>query len=168
MKDTHTSKKSHHNLPVAKNDVCYTCKLMNMFKASKAKTVSEYIAAVPDNRKEAIKFLHDLIKKTVPKLKPYFATNMIGYGKFKYIDYKKREGTWPIIALANQKQYISIYVCATDGKQHVAEKYEKDLGKVHIGRSCIRLKKIEDINVKTLQKILKEAEKSPGLVSAKK
>lgn len=140
---------------------------MNMFKESTAKTVSEYIATVPNERKAIITFLHDYIKKTVPKLQPYFANNMIGYGSFAYTNYKKEEGTWPVIALANQKQYVSIYVCATDGKLYLAEKYKKNLGKVSVGKSCIRFKKIEDVDMATLKKVLKEAEKSPGLISGK-
>ncbi len=82
-----------------------------MFKKVKAKTVKEYLSAVPVDRKETIQYLHNFIQKAVPKLKPYFANNMIGYGKFKYSNYKKEIIDWPIIALANQKQYVSVYVC---------------------------------------------------------
>lgn len=141
---------------------------MNMFKKTKAETVKEYIDAVPDNRKEAIETLHAFIQKTVPKLKPHFAYNMIGYGSFPYIDYKKREAEWPVIALANQKNYISVYVCGIKGDKYLAEIYKDELGKVSTGKSCIRFKKLEDLNLKTLGKVLKEAAKSPGLVGAKK
>jgi len=80
---------------------------------------------VPGNRKKDIDFLHDFIQKTVPDLKPYFASNMIGYGSFQYLDSKKQKREWPIIALANQKNYISIYICAIVGKQYAVEKYKK-------------------------------------------
>ena len=79
---------------------------MNMFKHSKAKTIEDYLADLPEDRKEAVNTLHQLIQKAVPNLKPYFATNMLGYGKFEYRNYKKEVIDWPIIALANQKQYI--------------------------------------------------------------
>lgn len=137
---------------------------MNMFKSTKAKTVKEYIASVPEGRKEAITFLHNFIQKAVPKLKTHFANNMIGYGSFPYKNYKKEIIKWPIIALANQKQYISIYVCAVIGGKYVAEKHRAELGKVKVGRSCISFKKIEDVNLLVLKKVLKEAEKHPGLI----
>jgi hypothetical protein len=60
---------------------------MNMFKSSKAKTVEEYIAQMPEERKEAIVFLHAFIQKAAPELKPYFAGNMPGYGSFPYKNY---------------------------------------------------------------------------------
>lgn len=141
---------------------------MNMFAKNEAKSVKEYLLQVPEDRKKDMKFLHDFIQKTVPSLKPHFASNMIGYGSFQYLDSKKQKRDWPIIALANQKNYISIYVCAIEGKQYVSEKYEKELGKVSVGRSCIRLKKTEDVNLDTLQTVLQTAKKNPGLISAAK
>jgi hypothetical protein len=137
---------------------------MNMFKPAKAKTVKEYLAAVPEERKDAVLALHAFIQKTVPKLRPYFATNMIGYGKFKYVNYKKETIDWPIIALANQKQYLSVYVCSIVDGEYVAEKYKKDLGKVKVGKSCISIKKLEDMNLRVFGRILKEATQHPGLI----
>ena len=139
---------------------------MNMFKASKATTVAEYLAAVPAERKATILKLHSFIRKTVPKLKSHFAYNMLGYGSFQSRNYKKEMISWPTIALANQKNYISIYVCSIDEGQYIAEKYKKDLGKVSVGKSCIRFKKFEDINLPALKKVLVSAAKNPGLVGA--
>lgn len=137
-----------------------------MFKEVKAQTVKEYIDSVPEDRREAVMFLHEFIQKTVPSLKPHFASNMLGYGTFKYKNYKKEVIDWPTIALANQKQYISLYVCAVKDKTYIAEVYKDDLGKVSVGKSCIRFKKISDLNLGTVKKVLLAAAKSPGLVGA--
>lgn len=134
-----------------------------MFKATKAKSVKEYLAALPADRKEVVQFLHNLIQKTAPKLKPHFAYNMLGYGSFPYRNHKHEKIEWPVIALANQKNYISLYVCAVKDGKYIAEMHKKDLGKVSVGKSCIRFKKMSDVNLATLKKILKAAEKSPGL-----
>lgn len=139
---------------------------MNMFAKNEAKSVEEYLSKVPDDRKTDIYFLHDFIQKVVPKLKPYFASNMIGYGSFYYLDSKKQKKDWPIIALANQKNYISIYVCAVIEDKAAAEKYTKELGKHTKGISCIRFKKIEETNLETLEIVLKLAEKNPGVAGA--
>jgi hypothetical protein len=135
-----------------------------MFKPTKAKTVKEYLSAVPEDKKETVLALHNFIKKAVPKLTPYFAINMIGYGKFKYLNYKKETIDWPIIALADQKQYISIYVCSIIDRKYVAEKYKAELGKVKVGRSCISFKKLGDVNLPILKRVLKLAAKNPGLI----
>lgn len=136
---------------------------MNMFKPAKATTVKDYIASVPPERRELIEFLHAFIQQTVPGLKPHFASNMLGYGSFSYKNYKKEMIEWPVIALANQKQYVSLYVCAVVDGTYVAEAHAKELGKVSVGKSCIRFKKIEDLNLDALKKVLKIAEKHPGL-----
>ena len=140
--------------------------MANMFKPTKAKNVKEYLASVPEGRKEAMVFLHAFIQKAAPKLKPYFASNMLGYGKFPYQNHKKEMIEWPIVALANQKQYISVYVCAVEDGEYIAEKYKATLGKVSVGKSCIRFKKLEDVNLPALKKVLQKAAKSPGLVGA--
>ena len=137
---------------------------MNMFKPTKAKTLREYIDAVPEGRRETIVALHEFIQKAVPKLKPHLTSSMIGYGSFLYKTSKNQSGTWPVVALANQKQYISVYVCAIANGQYIAEKHKQELGKVKVGRSCISFKKLEDLNLPALKKVLKEAEKHPGLV----
>jgi hypothetical protein len=135
----------------------------NMFKPSNATTVKEYLDAVPEERQDLINHLHAFIQKAAPALKPYFATNMLGYGKFPYRNYKHEAIEWPVIALANQKNYVSIYVCAVDAGEYIAERHKDELGKVSVGKSCIRFKKLEDVNLPALEKVLKFAEKNPGL-----
>jgi hypothetical protein len=139
--------------------------MANMFKSVKATSVTEYLATVPEERKKDILFLHSLIQKVSSKFKPHFAYNMLGYGSFPYVNYKKEKALWPIVALANQKNYISVYVCAVDGTQYVAEKMKGELGKVSVGKSCIRFKKLEQVNVPALKKVLQFAAKKPGLIT---
>lgn len=140
---------------------------MNMFKPTKAKTVKEYMQALEPERREIVEFIHAFIQKAAPSLKPHFAYNMLGYGSFPYKNYKKEPIEWPVISLASQKQYVSLYVCSVVDGKYLAEKYKKDLGTVSVGKSCIRFKKIEDLNLETLKKVIKEAEKRPGLASTR-
>jgi hypothetical protein len=133
-----------------------------MFKAIKAKTVEQYLDSVPAERQEAMRFLHEFIRKAVPSLKAHMAANMIGYGSFPYRNYKKEMIEWPVIGLVNQKQYISLYVCAAPDGEYLAEAHKKELGNVKVGKSCISIKKVEDVHLPTLKKVLKAAEKNPG------
>jgi len=135
-----------------------------MFKPTKATTVKGYLDAVSPERKELIAFVHSFIQKTVPSLKPHFAYNMLGYGSFPYTNAKKEQVGWPVIALANQKQYVSVYICSVVDGKYVAESHKKELGNVSVGKSCIRFKKIEDLDLEGLKKVLKIAEKQPGLI----
>mgnify|MGYP001561773322 FL=1 len=133
-----------------------------MFKPVKATSVKDYFAALPKERKEIITFLHEFIQKA-SKLKPHFAYNMLGYGAFKYLNYKKEMIDWPVIALASQKNYVSIYVCALDNGKYLAEKNKDKLGKVSVGKSCIRFKRLDEINLPILKEIIQKAAKNPGL-----
>ncbi|MBI5357751.1 DUF1801 domain-containing protein [Candidatus Saccharibacteria bacterium] len=127
-----------------------------------AKTLDEYFAATGE-RKSDISQLHKIISSEVPDLKPYLfdgmSITMVGYGTMHYKSKSGREGDWPIIGLANQKNYISLYIClAKDGK-YLPETYGDKLGKVNCGKSCIRFKKLSDLNLETTKFLLKEADK---------
>lgn len=127
---------------------------------SKASTPTEYINELKGERKAFIKKMHAFIRKTVPSLKPHMNYGMIGYGAFHYTYASGREGDWMVIALASQKNYVSVYVCLCDGSGYIPEKYKKKLGKVSVGKSCIRIKKPEDIDMNVLKIVLMEAEKT--------
>lgn len=134
-----------------------------MFKKVKADSVESYLALVPEQRKEDFLFLHNFIQKSAPKLKPHFAYNMIGYGSFPWRNSKKELIEWPTISLASQKNYISLYVCSVENGNYLAENHKKELGAVNVGKSCVQIKKISDLNVTALKKVLQLAQKSPGL-----
>lgn len=138
--------------------------MANMFKPSEATTVNEYLESIPEERKKTILFLHDFIQKVSPELNSHFATNMLGYGSFPYRNYKKELIEWPIIALANQKNYMSLYICSIEDGEYLAEKYKDKLGKVTVGKSCVRFKKLEDLNLQVLQMLLQKAAKLPDLI----
>jgi hypothetical protein len=91
---------------------------------------------------------------------------MLGYGKFKYKNYKGEMMEWPTVALASQKNYISVYVCAVENGEYIAEKHKKELGKVSVGKSCIRFDNLEKVDLPVLKKVIKMAAANPGLVGA--
>lgn len=136
-----------------------------MFKPVKARGVEEYMAMLAPERREILMRLDKFIRETVPSLRPHFAYNMPGYGSFKYKNYKKELVDWPVVSLASQKNYISLYICAVDGGEYLAEKHKDKLGKVSVGKSCIRFRKIEDLNLNGLGEVLKQAARTPGLVN---
>ena len=81
---------------------------------------------------------------------------MLGYGTYHYKYASGREGDWMVIGLANQKNYISLYSCLSDGKNYVAEKHKDGLPKANVGKSCIRFRKLEDIDLEVIKRILLE------------
>lgn len=134
---------------------------MNMFKPTAAKTPEEYINLMSEPRKSDFIKIFELITKLLPNDKPYIVASMIGFRSYHYKTKSGREGDWPIIALASQKNYISVYICGTYEGKYVAENYKKEFPKASIGKSCIRFKKSEDIDLETLKKVIKEGLENP-------
>lgn len=131
---------------------------MNMFKTTIAKTPEEYLEMISDeSRRTDIKKLFDLISKTLPEEKPFLLSGMIAFVPFHYKYASGREGDWAVIGLASQKNYISLYACAAKDGKYVAERYKDKLPKASIGKSCIRFKKVEDIDMDVLKEVIKES-----------
>ena len=68
-----------------------------------------------------------------------------------------REGDWPIIGLSPRKQNISVYIM--DGFL----KYEKllaKLGKHRIGKSCLYISKLTDVDNKVLTTLIERSVKN--------
>lgn len=134
--------------------------IMNMFKPTGAKDPDDYLAQIAEPRKSEVVALDKLIRKTLPKLDRKLYYGIIGYGGMRYKTKSGLEGEWFKVGLASQKNYISLYICAVDKNEHdyLAEKHKDWFPKASIGRSCIRFKKLEDVDLDNVVKILKEAE----------
>lgn len=135
---------------------------MNMFKPVKATNTQEYLAQLPEERRVILQEIEKLIRQAASELKPAFAYNMPGYGLFKYKNYKGEVIDWPVIAMASQKNYVSVYVCATIDGKYIAELYKDRLGKVNVGKSCIRFKRLEDVDLAALREVFQLAAEHPG------
>ena len=84
---------------------------------------------------------------------------------YKLLDYKTKSAPkssspikWPLVAIAAQKNYIAIYICAVQNNKYLTENYYDKLGKVNCGKSCIRFKKFDDLNQYELANLLKDAD----------
>lgn len=131
-----------------------------MIGRSNATTRSEYISQLEQPRKADIVALDELIRKTAPKLKPFFHAGMLAYGPWHYKYPTGREGDWFRIGLASNKNYISLYICAGDEDGYIAERYKKALPKASIGRSCVRFKRLSDLDQSALKKLIHDSAKA--------
>lgn len=78
---------------------------------------------------------------------------IIGYGTYTH---QRRRGTstWFIVGLAVQKNYLSVYVNAVEDGKYVAEKYAQELGKAKIGKSSISFRRLADIDLDALLRVV--------------
>lgn len=119
------------------------------------KTPAEYLAKLEEPRRTDIAALDQLIRATVPELEPFVHSGMLAYGPFHYRYASGREGDWFRLGVASNKQYISLYACAVDPSgRYVAEAYKERLPKANIGKSCVRFKRLSDLDEAALASLL--------------
>ncbi len=78
---------------------------------------------------------------------------MIGY---HLVEYKNScyDGDWPLVAIAPQQNTINVYIMIViDGKYLVPE-YSNYFGKSNVGKSCIRIRSMNDLKYQGLEQIL--------------
>ena len=79
--------------------------------------------------------------------------SIIGFGSYHYkSDRSRQEGDWPLVGFSPRTAAISLYVY-TGSPEH--EHLLKDLGKFKMGKACIYVKKLSDINQDALKKLMK-------------
>jgi uncharacterized protein DUF1801 len=124
-------------------------------------TPDEYIAALDEPRQTEVRAIDALIRKSAPELERFLGAGMIGYGRYHYRYASGREGDTAIIGLASRKQYISLYVIAADERGYLAEQYRPRLPKANVGKSCVRIRRLADVDLATLEELLSEGAKLP-------
>lgn len=78
--------------------------------------------------------------------------SIIGFGRYHYKYASGHEGDAPLIGFSPRKSAISLYVF-TGLDEH--QDQLKDLGKFKMGRACIYIKKLSDIDQKVLTKLMR-------------
>lgn len=127
---------------------------------SKASTVDEYIDSLPADRKTAIQQMRKEIRKNLPKgFQECMGYGMIGFvvphSLFPPGYHCDPKLPLPFINIASQKNYISFYHMGLYGDNPLTKwfvkEYEKlDIGKLDMGKCCVRFKKTENIPYKLL------------------
>lgn len=119
--------------------------------------VEGFMAGLPDDRREFVRRVHDTVRSAVPRLAPALWGSMLGYGAYHYRYASGREGDTFIIGLASTKAGISIYLSGVEGGSYLAEANRERLGKVSVGKSCIRAKRIGDLDLDVLGELVRRA-----------
>lgn len=122
--------------------------------------IDAWVASLDEPRRSLVAALHDVVRAEAPDLAPSLDVDhgRIGYGPFHYRYESGREGDAHRVVVANNVRYVSVYVLATDGSCYLPTKYASRLGeKVSVGKSCIRVNKLDDIDLGVLAEVVREA-----------
>lgn len=126
-----------------------------------ASTVTEYLAALPADRREALNEVRRRINKALPKgyeegiqwgMISWFvplSTYPAGYGGNKKV-------ALPLISLASQKNYMALHMVCFYGQPELREwfvaQYSKSGKKLDMGQGCLRFKTLSDLALDVLEK----------------
>jgi hypothetical protein len=126
----------------------------NRGMTSTATTVDEYLASLPEDRREAISAVRDVILKNLPK--GYQETMQYGgigysvphsiYPAGYHCDPKQ---PLPYCGLASQKNHMALYLGCIYMSPESADWFKKAYAatgkRMDIGKSCVRFRKLDDL-----------------------
>ncbi|HEX6181535.1 MAG TPA: DUF1801 domain-containing protein [Chitinophagaceae bacterium] len=127
---------------------------------SKAATPDEYIESLPEDRKVVMSALRKEIKKNLPK---GFSETM-GYGNMGWVVphslypagyHCDPKLPLPFLGIASQKHFVAVYHMGVYADKKLLDWFTKEYakqvkGKLDMGKSCIRFKKMDQIPYKLI------------------
>jgi hypothetical protein len=121
-------------------------------------------------RRTDLQKLDKLVRESAPGLKRYFHRGtppgqpgmrfkMIGYGRFQYLARSGKSVEWPVVGVALQKSYVSVYLSVAKNGVPLLQAYSGKLGELRSGRNNFSFEKYEDLVTPVLSSLFAEAEK---------
>jgi hypothetical protein len=125
--------------------------------------IEKFLAAIKDEQKRAdCQAVLTLMKDITGEAPVLWGKDKVGFGKFHYRG-KSSEGDWFHVGFAPRKTDLTLYLhCELEKQDALLEK----LGKHKIGKSCLYIKKLEDVHLPTLKKLIKKSYTSPSIAGA--
>ena len=132
------------------------------------KSAADFFAAIKEEQLRSDCKTISAIMQSATKEKPVmWGSSIVGFGRHRSIYASGKESNWMLIAFSPRKQNIVLYLMTGYNKQeHLLAK----LGKYTTGKGCLYLKRLSDIHLPTLKKLVAAAvkERKRTDLSAKK
>ena len=115
-------------------------------------SVPNFINTVEDETKRNDSFeLVKLMQNQTGFEPKMWGPSIIGFGSYHYKYDSGHEGDAPLVAFSPRKAAISLYCCTSSGdKEDLLSKF----GKHKASKGCIYIKKLADIDIEVLKKII--------------
>lgn len=115
-------------------------------------SVTAFLAALDDPRQRAdAKKLSRMMREATGCRAKMWGTSIVGFGSYHYVYASGREGDWPIVGYSPRKQNLSIYIMSGFSGN---EKLMARLGKHKTGKSCLYLKRLDDVDEQVLRQLI--------------
>jgi hypothetical protein len=129
-------------------------------------SVLDFLAKLSDDRRwdDCLTIL-ELMRNATGAEPVMWGSSIIGFGRYRYRYESGREGEWPLVGFSPRKNDLTLYIMPG------FERYENlmtRLGKYKTGKSCLYLKRLEDVDRSVLQELIEESVKTMGPVRVDK
>jgi len=119
--------------------------------------VEAFLNSVENDKKRQDSFtILELMKQVTGKQPEMWGDSIVGFGSYHYKYASGREGDWFVTGFSPRKQNLTLYVMA--GFDEYDQLLDK-LGKHSIGKSCLYIKKIEDVDMDVLKELVQKSVK---------
>lgn len=117
--------------------------------------VEEFLNGIDDEKKRADCFaVLELMQQITGEEPTMWGDSIVGFGRYHYKYASGREGDWPLTGFSPRKQNLTLYITSGfDQYDHLLDR----LGKFKTGKSCLYVKKLEDVDRPTLEELVKQS-----------
>lgn len=116
--------------------------------------IVDFIASLPEKQQADAEILTKIMQDVSGEKPVLWGPRIVGFGVFHYVSKSGREGDWPIIGFAPGTSKFSLYLTFDAAK--LTSKV-KDLGKYKIGKGCVYINKLADVDLDKLKELIKIA-----------
>lgn len=123
--------------------------------------VADFLENLDENQKHDSERLIDIMRNISGEDPVMWGTSIIGFGSYHYTYASGREGDWMKLGFSPRSGKLSLYIACD------AEELRADLdkiGKHKVGKGCIYINQLEDINIAQLKKVIEKAYKASELL----
>lgn len=129
-------------------------------------SVEKFLNQIPDEVRREDCFKIAKMMEEITGCKPkMWGPSIVGFDTYHYKYASGHEGDWPIAAFSPRKQDLTIYVMPGFRKYR---ELMQQLGKHRTGKSCLYIKRLSDVHVPTLKKIIRQSVKEMKQMIKKK
>ena len=118
-------------------------------------SVKEFLESIehPTRKTDGFELLQ--IMKDVTREEPVmWGTSIIGFGAYHYKYASGREADWLKVGFSPRKRSLTVYLAP--GLDDI-ENLREELGKHRVGKGCLYINKLSDVNIDVLKKIIKKS-----------
>jgi hypothetical protein len=133
-------------------------------KETKA-SVEKFINQLPEERREDCFQIARMMEEITGDKPKMWGAKIVGFGSYHYKYASGNEGEWPLTAFSPRKQDLTLYIMP--GFTEYGD-LMKQLGKHSTGKSCLYIKRLSDIHVPTLKKLIRASVKHMKKLTKKK